>query len=96
MDQVQVYSNLKYSGVDPTRLLMDVYVPTDSTSNEPRPVMILIHGGAGQRPGMLTPTGLASVCVVDRRPLDRRPVARTAHLRQKGVTLNFVWLSSSR
>ena len=62
MDRVQVYSNLDYSGVDPTRLLMDVYVPTDSTSNEPRPVMILVHGGAGQRPGMLTPTGLASVC----------------------------------
>jgi len=46
MDRVQVYSNLDYSGVDPTRLLMDVYLPTDSTSNEPRPVMILVHGGA--------------------------------------------------
>ena len=47
MDRVQVYSNLDYSGVDPTRLLMDVYVPTGSTSSEPRPMMILVHGGAG-------------------------------------------------
>jgi hypothetical protein len=47
MDQVQVLSNLKYSGVDQTRLLMDVYVPNDLASTELRPVMILVHGGAG-------------------------------------------------
>jgi acetyl esterase/lipase len=47
MDRVHVISNLKYSEVDNPYLLMDVYVPPDLNSHERRPVVILIHGGAG-------------------------------------------------
>jgi acetyl esterase/lipase len=47
MDKVRVISNLKYSNVDNPYLLMDVYVPPDLEPDERRPVVILIHGGAG-------------------------------------------------
>jgi acetyl esterase/lipase len=47
MDRVRVISNLKYSEVDNPYLLMDVYIPPDLDSHERRPVVVLIHGGAG-------------------------------------------------
>src|SRR5580692_38521 len=47
MDKVRVISNLKYSEVDNPHLLMDVYVPPDLKPQERRPVVVLVHGGAG-------------------------------------------------
>lgn len=47
MDRVHVISNLKYTEADNPHLLMDVYVPPDLTAHECRPVVFLLHGGAG-------------------------------------------------
>jgi acetyl esterase/lipase len=47
MEKVRIISNLKYSEVDHSNLLMDVYVPADLTRRERRPIVVFIHGGAG-------------------------------------------------
>src|SRR6202171_380427 len=47
MDAVTVHSNLKYSDVDNSFLLMDVYTPADPSKGAPLPIVMLIHGGAG-------------------------------------------------
>jgi acetyl esterase/lipase len=46
-DKVHVIANLKYTEVDNSYLLMDVYVPPDLESHERHPVVVFIHGGAG-------------------------------------------------
>ena len=45
MDKVKVIPNLKYTKTDDPNVLMDVYLPTDMTKSEKRPVVIFIHGG---------------------------------------------------
>ena len=47
MDRVRVISNLKYTQADNPYLLMDVHVPPDVKLHERRPVVVLVHGGAG-------------------------------------------------
>ena len=47
MDRVRVISNVKYSEVDNSHLLMDVYLPPDLKPYERRPVVVFIHGGVG-------------------------------------------------
>jgi acetyl esterase/lipase len=47
MDKVRVVANLKYTEVDNPHLLMDAYIPPDLEPQERRPVVVLIHGGAG-------------------------------------------------
>ena len=47
MDRVRAILNLKYSDVDNPDLLMDVYLPPDLEPHERRPLVVLIHGGAG-------------------------------------------------
>jgi acetyl esterase/lipase len=46
MDRVKVVENLKYSKSDDPNVLMDIYVPSDLSENEKRPVVIFLHGGA--------------------------------------------------
>lgn len=47
MDAVTVHANLKYSDVDNPFLLMDVYTPSSLAKGALRPIVLLVHGGAG-------------------------------------------------
>jgi acetyl esterase/lipase len=47
MDSAKVYANLKYTDVDNANLLMDVYTPANLSKDERRPIVVLLHGGAG-------------------------------------------------
>jgi acetyl esterase/lipase len=47
MEKVRVISNLQYSEVDNPHLRMDVYIPPELKPQERRPVVVLVHGGAG-------------------------------------------------
>jgi acetyl esterase/lipase len=42
-----VYANLKYTDVENANLLMDVYTPANLSTDDRRPMVVLIHGGAG-------------------------------------------------
>jgi dipeptidyl aminopeptidase/acylaminoacyl peptidase len=46
METVRVVRDLKYSDVDNPHLLMDVYLPGESSGSGRHPVVFLIHGGA--------------------------------------------------
>jgi acetyl esterase/lipase len=48
MDKVKVKTNLKYSAVDNSNLLMDLYSPPNQAKGEKRPAVIFVHGGAGE------------------------------------------------
>jgi acetyl esterase/lipase len=48
MDRVKVKSDLKYTNVNNSFLLMDVYSPPDLAKGEKRPAVLFIHGGAGE------------------------------------------------
>ena len=45
MERVVVHSNLVYTQVDDPLVRMDVYVPADLQADEPRPIVMLVHGG---------------------------------------------------
>jgi acetyl esterase/lipase len=49
MDAVTVHSSMKYSDVDNPFLLMDVYTAPRLATGDLRPIVLLIHGGAGAR-----------------------------------------------
>jgi len=46
MDKVKVVQNLKYTKTDDPNVLMDIYLPPDAVSDEKRPAVVFIHGGA--------------------------------------------------